>query len=148
MKKFSVVLLLAMCSACYVYPPVETVPAPGTDLRLDLDDRGRAGLGSLIGPSAASVEGVLQTNPDSAYQLKVTSVMYLNGQSNKWNGEKLTVPTTFVVNTRQRKFSASRTYLTTAGVIAGLGAFIASRGLIGSGSDDSGTGTGGGGNDH
>jgi len=148
MKKFSLVLLLWMCSACYVYPPVETVPAPGTDLRLDLDDRGRAGLGSLIGPSAASVEGVLQTNPDSAYQLKVTSVVYLNGQSNKWNGESLTVPTVFVVNARERKFSSSRTYLTAAGVVAGLGAFIASRGLLGSGSDDSGRNTGGGGNDH
>ena len=134
---------------CYVYPPVETVPTPGTDVRLDLDDRGRAGLGGLIGSSAASIEGVLQTNPDSAYQLRVTSVVYTNGQSNRWNGERLTVPTVFVVNARERKFSRSRTYLTAAGVVVGLGAFIASRGLLGSGStDENGRGTGGGGNDH
>jgi predicted ATP-grasp superfamily ATP-dependent carboligase len=140
--------LLSVSTGCYVYPPVVTAPAPGTELRLDLDDRGRAGLGSLIGPSAASVQGVLQTVPDTAYMLKVTSVVYMNGQSNRWNGEQVTVPKVFVANTRERKFSQSRTYLTAAGVVAGVAGFIVSRVLHGSGSDaDNGNGGGGGNED-
>lgn len=142
-----VLVVLVPISACYVYPPVVTAPAPGTQLRLELDDRGRAGLGNLIGSSVASVQGVLQTVPDTAYTLKVTSVAYVNGQSNKWNGEPLTVPKVFVARTSERKLSQSRTYLTAAAVAAGVAGFIVSRALHGSGTDGDGGHGGGGGNE-
>ncbi len=140
----SLLAFLLGAGGCYVYPPVVTAPAPGTELLLDLDDQGRAGLGNLIGPAAASVQGVLQNSPDTAYALKVTSVMYLNGQSSPWTGEQLTVPKAFVVNTRERKFSKSRTWLTSGGIVAVVGGFIVSRALLGSGTSDSDKGSGSG----
>jgi hypothetical protein len=139
--------VLGVSSGCYVYPPVVTTPSPGAELRLDLNDRGRAALGALIGPSAVNVEGVLQSSPDTAYMLGVTSVTYSRGQTNKWSGEPLTVSKDFVVNTTQRTFSRRRTWLTAAGMAAGVAALIATRDLFGRGSEppDGGGGGGGGG---
>lgn len=137
--------LLGVSSGCYVYPPVVTTPSPGVELRLDLNDRGRAALGDLIGPSAVKVEGVLRSPPDTAYVLGVTSVTYSRGNANKWSGEPLTVSKDFVVNTTQRTFSRSRTWLTAGGMAAGLAVLIATRGLFGRGSEPPDTGGGGGG---
>jgi hypothetical protein len=127
--------LLGVSSGCYVYPPVVTTPSSGVELRLDLNDRGRAALGGLIGPSAVNVEGVLQSPPDTAYVLGVTSVTYLRGQANKWSGEPLTVSKEFVANTTQRTLSKSRTWLTAAGMVAGIAVLIASRSLAGGGNN-------------
>lgn len=137
--------LLGVSSGCYVYPPVVTTPSPGVELRLDLNDRGRAGLGSLIGPSAVNVDGILKSSPDTAYVLGVTSVTYLRGQSNRWSGESLTVPKDFVANTNQRTFSNSRTWLTIALAAAGVAALLASVSLAGGGSPPGEGGGGGGG---
>jgi hypothetical protein len=137
--------LLGVSSGCYVYPPVVTTPSPGVELRLDLNDRGRAALGNLIGPSAVNVEGVLKTPPDTAYLLGVTSVTYMHGQANRWSGEQLVVPKDFVANTTQRTLSKSRTWLTVAAAGAGIAALIASFGLAGGGSNPAEPGGGGGG---
>jgi hypothetical protein len=139
--------LLGVSSGCYVYPPVVNTPSPGAELRLDLNDRGRAALGDLIGQSAVNVEGVLRSSPDTAYVLGVTSVTYQRGQTNRWSGEPLTVSKNFVVNTTQRTFSKSRTWMTAAGMVAGVAALIATRDLFGLGSEpgDPGGGPGGGG---
>lgn len=137
--------LLGVSSGCYTYPPLVTTPSPGVELRLDLNDRGRVGLGTLIGPAATKVEGVLRSPPDTAYELGVTYVTYVQGQSNRWNGEHLTVPKDFVATTTQRTFSMSRTWLTAAVVGGGIAALIASRSLSGRGSPGSGGGDGGGG---
>lgn len=130
---------------CYVYTPVAASPLPGSRLALELNDRGRVGLGESIGSAATSVEGVLQSDADSAYRLKVVSVGYLNGQSNQWSGEPLVVSKQFVKDVRARQFSRSRTFLTAATLVAGAVVFIASRGLFGFGSSEKAPGPGEGG---
>jgi len=132
-------------SGCYVYPPVVSAPSPGTELRLDLNDRGRAALGNKIGASAVNVEGVLKSPPDTVYELGVTSVTYMRGEASKWSGEPLAVSRDYVANTTQRTLSKSRTWLTAVVMAAAVGALIASRGLIGGGSPASDPGGGGGG---
>jgi hypothetical protein len=128
-------LLFALGTAqgCYVYTPVVTTTPVGTTLALDLSDRGRVGMGEQIGTSAKTIEGVLRTETDSAYVLNVSSVVYLNGQKNAWTGERLTLPRTMIANTRERRFSRSRTALAAAIGVGGVIAFIASRGLLGLG---------------
>ena len=110
-------------------------PAPGTDLQLELNDRGRAALANSIGPTSGFVEGVMQSNSDTAYSLRVEKVQYLNGQSNTWNGEPLVVPKEFVGTTRQRTFSAGRSWLTAGVVTLAALAFVTTRQLIGGGSE-------------
>lgn len=136
--------LMGVSSGCYVYPPVVTTPSPGAELRLDLNDRGRAALGTLVGPAAMNVEGVLKSPPDTAYVLGVTSVTYLRGSANRWSGEPLTVSKEYVANTTQRTFSKTRTWLTVAAAAAGAIALATSVGL-GGGGNPPGEGGGGGG---
>lgn len=134
-----------MTTGCYVYTPVATAPAPGTRLLLELNDRGRVGLGPSIGSAAKSVEGLLQQQADSAYALKVVSVSYLNGQANQWSGEPLVVSREFVGSVKSRQYSKTRTYLAAAAIVAGAVLLIVTRNLVGSGSPGNEGGGGGGG---
>ena len=59
--------------------------------------------------AASRIEGIVQARNDTAYMLRISSVQYLNGQSNKWSGESLTVPANLVSGARIREFSRSRT---------------------------------------
>lgn len=149
-RRFAGALLLAflngVASGCYVNTPIVAAPAPGDRLDLELNDRGRVGLGENIGPAAINVEGLFQSQTDSAYLIKVASVVYVNGQSNKWNGEQLSVQKDFVKDVSERKFSRSRSFLA-GGILTGVVlAFALTRSLLGAGNSDRDPG-GGGGND-
>ena len=100
---------------------------------LDLTDRARVDLGERIGPSASRIEGIVQERNDTAYVLRVSSVAYLNGQSNKWSGEPLTVPSSLVARARLREFSRSRTTAIGAGIAAALAAVFISTDFFGLG---------------
>ena len=126
------VLLLGINTGCYVYTPGVT-PVSGMRVRLDLNDRGRVGMGESIGTSARSIEGTLRADPDSTYALKVESVEYLNGQNNRWSGESVTVSKDFVGTVRERQLSRSRSFLAAAGIVGGAIVLIATRGIIGGG---------------
>ena len=111
---------MAPLSACYTTRPLSTSPAPGTTVVFDLNDRARVQLGDRIGPSAASIEGVVRADSDSGYVISISSVKYLNGQINQWSGERFTVSPDLVTQGWQREFSRTRT--TALGV--GIGAAI------------------------
>ena len=134
--------LSGVASGCYVYGPAPGDATPGTRVLLELNDRGRVGLGNNIGPTGGVVEGIVQSNSDSAYSLLVKRVEYMNGQSNAWNGEKLIVPKEFIGNARERTLSPSRTWLAAGGVVLAVVAFISSRQLLGFGSGSKGSGGG------
>ena len=132
----------AVVAGCYVHTPAPVTPAAGSHLLLELNDRGRVGLGDSIGPSARTIEGTTILSSDSAYTLRVTRVGYLNGQSNNWTGEPLVVAREFVMNATEQKFSKSRTWLTATAVTAAVVAFISTRGLLGFGNEPKETGGG------
>lgn len=125
---------VAAIDGCYVYAPAPTTPATGSDLVLELNDRGRSGLSDSIGMGATMIEGKTAATSDSAYSLLVSRVNYLSRQSNSWSGERLVVPRLFVSNAQQRTFSKSRTGVVAALVSAAVVSFVASRGLLGFGS--------------
>jgi hypothetical protein len=129
-------MLLAGASpvaGCYTTRPVLTAPAPGTTVMLDLNDRARVQLGDRIGPSAARIEGIVQAQNDTAYMLRISSVQYLNGQSNKWSGEPFTVPASLVSSARIREFSRSRTTAIGVGIVAALVTLFAKTNFFGLG---------------
>jgi len=124
--------LSGVSSGCYVYTPVSSPPAPGTSLVLGLNDQGRVALGPSVGPSAQTVLGTLLSRNDSSFDLAVRSVVYLNGQSNKWSGEPLVVRTNLVQDTRQIQFSRGRTALTVALASAAVIGFAVTMGIYAS----------------
>jgi hypothetical protein len=77
-------------------------------------------LGDRIGPAAVSIEGVVQPGSDSGFVLNVSSVKYLNGQSNQWSGERFSVSPGFVTQAWQRQFSRSRTWALGVGIAAAV----------------------------
>lgn len=116
-------LVLAVVSpltGCYSTRPLTTAPVPGTTVVLDLNDRARVQLGDRIGPSAASIEGVVQQGSDSGYVINISSVKYLNGQTNQWSGERFTLSPTLVTQAWQREFSRSRTMSLGLGITAAI----------------------------
>lgn len=124
---------LAPLGGCYTTRPITSAPAPGTTVLLDLNDRARVQFGDRIGPSAARIEGIVQTQNDTAYVLRISSVQYLNGQSNKWSGEPFTVPASLVSIARIREFSRSRTTAVGIGIVAALAIVFAKTNFLGSG---------------
>jgi hypothetical protein len=129
-------LLAGFSTGCYTTVPVASAPVPGQVLVMDLNDQGRVALGPSVGPSATRIEGTLDSRTDSAYTVKVASVVYLNGSNNRWTNEPLTIQSNLVREVREKKFSRSRSGLLTAGVVGGVVAFIATRGLLGLGNPD------------
>lgn len=105
---------------------------------LDLNDRARVALGDRIGPSAAQIEGMLTERTDSSYTVRIESVRYLNGQTNRWSGEQFTVRSDLVGQAWQRDFSRARTIGLAAGAAIGIVALIAGAKLVGFGGGDSG----------
>jgi hypothetical protein len=96
---------------------------------LDLNDQGRVALGPSIGSSAARVEGSLDS-AGAAYTVKVTSVTYLNGQSNRWTNEPLTIQSDLVRELRVKRFSRSRSALVAGGSLAAIVGFVVTRQLL------------------
>jgi hypothetical protein len=125
---------VASVSGCYTQVPVVGAPKPGTTVVLDLSDRGRLALGDSIGSSAARIQGIVQSSSDSSYVLRVSSVQYLNGQSNRWSGEPLTVRADLVGRTQERQLSRKRTWAAGIGVAAAVLVVLLTTDLIGSGS--------------
>jgi hypothetical protein len=136
--------LLGISNACYSYAPLASAPAPGSTVSFEITDAGRVGLGSKVGAGAEQLEGVVEGQNDSAYVLRMQNVTYINGQSNQWSNERLEIGKQYVTNAKERRFSKSRTALVAAGAVVGIIAFIASRSLLGLGSDSN-KGSGGGG---
>ncbi|HEU4630023.1 MAG TPA: hypothetical protein VFS08_09750 [Gemmatimonadaceae bacterium] len=125
---------VASLSGCYTQVPVAGPPQPGTTLVVDLNDRGRLALGDSIGPSAEQIQGIVEASSDSSYVLRVESVRYLNGQTNRWSGEPLSLRTDLVGRARMRQFSRSRTWAVGLGVAAAVLTFALTTDLFGSGS--------------
>ena len=136
-------------AGCYTTTPVETAPSPGAVVVLDLNDRGRDRLGRSIGSAAKSVEGALDSRTDSQYVVKVSSVVYMNGQNNRWTSEPLTIQSDLVRELRVKTFSRGKTSLFVAGSVGALVAMFATRQLVvgGSSETDKKPGDGDGGSD-
>jgi hypothetical protein len=136
--------LLGISNACYSYAPIRTAPVAGSTVTFEITDAGRVGLGTKVGAGAEQIEGVVEGQNDSAYVLRIQNVTYINGQSNQWSNERLEIGKQYVTNAKERRFSKSRTALVAAGAVVGIIAFIASRSLLGLGSDSNkGSGAGG-----
>ncbi len=128
---------LGVSQACYAYVPLSDSPLPGTQVAIDLTDRGRAEMATLVGAWPETVEGALTAQSDSAYMLSVTSVRNQRGGVSKWSGEALTVRKDLVARTRERHFSTTRTAMAAGLSVGAILFFALTRGLFGGGSENS-----------
>jgi hypothetical protein len=138
-------LVVGFTAGCYEYKPVTGTPDPSAILSFRLNDTGRAALEKNLGPAVDKVEGTVASSNDSSIALSVRAVSYFNGQKSEWTGERVDIARRFISDQRERRFSKSRTTLAALVGVAGIGAFIITRSILGSGSPDPDGGNNGGG---
>lgn len=126
----------ALLSGCYAYSYVpRDVPIPGQLVALDLNDRGRLDLEQRIGPDVARVEGQVADATDTAFTVRISRTVGLYGGQSRWDGESVTFRTSQVRMMRERRFSTGRTAVLVSTFAVAFGAFIASRNLLGLGTE-------------
>jgi hypothetical protein len=128
-------LLAGLLSGCYSYEPVVTTPAPGAALALDLNDQGRVGMRSTIGPEIARVEGALVGASDTAFEMRVAETLGLYGMRSKWDGEAVSLPRQYVGVVSEKRLSRQRTFAAVLGGVAVTMAFVLTRDLFGLGGE-------------
>jgi hypothetical protein len=126
--------LLPLVAGCYTYTPIATLqpaPTPGTSLSLVLSDEGRMQSMRQVGPYAMRIEGELVQATADDLVLSVSDVVDIRGIHNKWTGESVSLPRTYVAMSYQKQFSRSKTVLLATAVAGGIAAIIAGRNLLG-----------------
>jgi len=111
----------ASMTGCYTYPARRIVEvSPPAVVSAQISDIGRVALAEPVGSGVARIDGQVVQNGDSAIRLMVTEVRFLNGLSNKWQGQELTLRPLDVTSVSQRTFSRQRTVM--AAIIGALAA--------------------------
>jgi hypothetical protein len=118
--------------ACYTLLPTpgNTMPSPGTQIAMDLNDAGRTALGGLIGPSIGQIEGRLVGSEGTEYEVAVTTVRLLRGGEQVWNGERVKVKREYITQVYEKQFSKGRTVVASA-VGIGVVTYFATRAIVG-----------------
>ena len=130
-KQCSIFVVLVALQGCYAYAPLETgVPPVGETVELRIGDRGRVELAERLGRGVSKIEGRLTSVTEQQYELNVAAVSFLSGERNRWSGESMRLDRDYVESSALRKLSKRRTWITASLVAVGVGAFIATRGLI------------------
>lgn len=125
MRRLSGALMLMLtvvqAAGCYSTVPLDTFPPqPGSDVDLQLTTEGTAAMAPILGPKVSGIQGrFVNLQSDSVY-LAVSAVSLTNGDSNFWQHERVGIPRPFVSRVALRKFSAGKSGVVAAGIVAGL----------------------------
>ncbi len=129
--------LAPLVQGCYTLTPARGVePQVGTRVAFDINDAGRQALSGTMGPEIAQVEGRLLEKENGNYRLSVLSVRLLRGGEQVWSGEEVRINSSHLGPAYERKLSPARSLGLAAAGAGGIGAFILTRSLLGSGTDD------------
>lgn len=115
-----IVAVSATLSGCYSYVPISVSEAtPNRVVAAEISDVGRVALAPQAGAEVARVEGELSERSDSALRITVAEVRYLNGITNKWQGQDVLLRPQDVKVMSARTFSRGRT-AAAAALLGGL----------------------------
>jgi hypothetical protein len=137
-------VLPLILGACYTYRPVGVTPVPNTRLALVLNDQGRVGAASQVGPQVAKLEGNLLAATDTGYVVSVAAVQAIYGARTRWTGETVSVRRDYVAFASERRFSRGRTALFIGSAVSAVVALVMTTHIFGIGGDGPPGGPGGG----
>lgn len=137
-RRIATTLLVTMAinTACYVDKPLATVPTAGQQVSLLMSDQGRVNLGPQLGGSVHVIEGRLVGVEGESYLVAVSRVRPISGPVANWSGEQVKVRREDVAVFQERRLSKTRSLLTAGIVVGAIGIFAATRSLLGLGKDD------------
>ena len=132
--------MLVSSTGCYTYPArPATEVAPPAVVSVDITDAGRVELSDQMGTEVKRIDGQVVQRSDSAIRLMVTEVSFLNGTSNKWQGQEVTLRPLDVKSLQQRTYSRQRTVLATIALGGLIALAIVTKGFTGLFSGDPGS---------
>ena len=122
--------MLASSTGCYTYPARAASDVnPPALVSVDVTDAGRVELSDQMGTEVKRIEGQVVQRSDSALRLMVTEVSFLNGTSNKWQGQEVTIRPMDVKALSQRTYSRQRTMVATLVLGSLIALTIATKGF-------------------
>lgn len=133
-----IIATLFSVTGCYTYLPrtMSELP-PNSTVAAEISDVGRVSLAPRVGQEVASLEGVVAQRTDTAVALTVSNIRFLNGLSDHWQGQDVSLRAADVRRFTQRTFSRSRTTMMIGALAAGLVATIVGLNILGITSGDS-----------
>ena len=135
--------VLQISTACYSYAPVQTTPAPGAQVALEVTDEGRVALRDKVGPGVVRLEGTLAGVEGSELLVDAQAARQVKGYISDLGGVRVRLPRQYVTRMDERRFSTSKTLLVVGGVVAILAGFFITKGFGGKGTPPETTGGGG-----
>lgn len=122
-------------AGCFRFVPSMQGPVPaGTQVEVELTDRGRVSLAPQLGEAAVLVAGEVAEASDSLLVLRVARTRYLRGSSVVWSGESVGIASSGIARVRVRAFSSRRTTAAVAGAVGMLAVVAPHLRIIGGGS--------------
>jgi hypothetical protein len=117
-------------SGCYTYPARATSDVnPPALVAVDVSDAGRQELSEQMGTEVKRIEGQVVQRSDSGIRLMVTEVSFLNGTSNKWQGQEITIRPLDIKTLSQRTYSRQRTLVAGLALAGLIGLTVATKGF-------------------
>jgi hypothetical protein len=133
---------LLIASGCYSYLPAPAGPIkPESTMRVYLSTNGSNDLTRSVGPDVVSLDGYVIGQSDTTLELSVTSLQRQNRDADRWQGERVVIPRTYVDRIAVREFDRTRTVVAALVAIGGL--LIARSLVTGAGGSVAGTPAGG-----
>lgn len=137
LRRVGAALFGALLAGCYTLQPARGVdPKVGSRIAFDVNDAGRTALGGTMGPEIAQVEGQLIEKDNGSYLLAVSTVRLLRGTEQAWSGEQVRLKPEYLGTGYERRFSTGRTIGLSLAGVGGFTAFLITRSLLGSGTDE------------
>jgi hypothetical protein len=122
--------MVASSTGCYTYPArAATEVNPPALVSVDVSDTGRVELSEQMGNEVKRIEGQVVQRSDSSLRLMVTEVSFLNGTSNKWQGQEVTIRPLDVKAISQRTYSQQRTMVAALVLVGLIGLTIVTKGF-------------------
>lgn len=103
-------LLVLFQSGCFSYLPLQSELPQTQEVRVVLNDRGRATVADGVGPAVDWLEGTVAGADENTVRLRVTRVVYLRGGSALWTGEEVAIPNDGVMGFQGRQFSKAKSW--------------------------------------
>jgi hypothetical protein len=135
--------VMHLCTACYAYTPVQTTPAPGTQIALEVTDQGRVALTDKIGPGIVRLEGTLAGVEGGELLVDADAVRQVRGYITDLGGVRVRLPQQYITRMDERRFSRRKTLLVAGSIVGVVAAFFAAKGLSGRSTPPEGSGGGG-----
>ena len=126
MRFFSMIALAVVSSGCYQYVPLTPQAAPvGSQVRIELSDRGVVSVQPSLGNSVTAVEGTVRGAAADSLTIALADVERRGSGTQTWAGETIVLKPEDIRAVNERRLSHTRTTVVATSAIT-----LAAAGII------------------